>query len=600
MNKNKNSDYLKRLLVLMLVLILSAAMALLGGCARSSDGPSDSEGEEAAQEQNAQEAAEQNAEENPDQSADAGAGHDIVVLLTSDIHCGVDQNWGLAGLQQIMETLKANGNNVILVDNGDAIQGEPIGLLSDGKAVADLMNDLGYDVMIPGNHEFDRGMDSFFAIAGNSAAPYISCNFMKDGETVFEPYIIVPSGGKKIAFVGVTTPTTLTSSNPKNFQDKDGNFIYSFLQEDKTGKALYDAVQKSVDSARSDGADYVVLLAHLGMNASDKPWDYASVAENTTGINAILDGHSHDFEQVKVSNKDGNTVLRSACGTKMKCIGWLRISAADGSLSTGLYDWTNDASSDELLGFNNDMSRAVASAMETVNQQMSKAVASTPFDLTIYDPEARTDDDQPIRIVRRAETNLGDLITDAFREQTGADAAFVGGGAIRTTIPAGDFTIGDILAVIPFGNELYVSEVTGQQILDALEWGTRKVPNENGGFPQVSGITYEIDTSIESSCKADKNGMFAGVEGEYRVRNVTVGGKPLDTSKKYTLASQDYYIRDMGDGMSMFSEDQIIREGSADIEAVSKYITETLGGVIPEEYADPYGQGRITAVTGKE
>ena len=273
---------IRQITTILFALIMSFCMICLAGCSQNSSEPADTES---------------SAEE-------AGTG-DIVVLFTSDVHCGVDKGWGYAGLQQIRNTLEAKGDQVLLVDDGDAIQGEPIGTLSSGKAVADLMSKAGYDAAIPGNHEFDYGMETFLEIAGNSTFPYICCNFMKDGETVFEPYMIFDKGGKKIAFIGVTTPTTITSSTPKYFQDENGNFIYDFLQTDKTGQAVYDAIQKSADNARAEGADYVILLGHLGYYAADKPWDYASVAANTSGIDAILDGHSHDSDQVKVKNKDG-------------------------------------------------------------------------------------------------------------------------------------------------------------------------------------------------------------------------------------------------------------------------------------------------------
>ena len=276
------------------------------------------------------------------------------------------------------------------------------------------MSKAGYDVAIPGNHEFDYGMENFLEIAGNSTFPYICCNLMKDGETVLEPYMIFDKGGKKIAFIGVTTPRTITSSTPKYFQDENGNFIYDFLQVDKTGQAVYDAIQKSADNARAEGADYVILLGHLGMYAADKPWDYASVAANTSGIDAILDGHSHDSDQVTVKNNDGAEIPRSACGTKLKSIGWLRISGEDGSLTTGLYNWSNDVSATELLGLDNDMSKAVAAAMEDVDKQLAVVIGKTTVDLTIFDPKTVTDEGQPVRLVRRAETNLADLVTDSY------------------------------------------------------------------------------------------------------------------------------------------------------------------------------------------
>lgn len=564
----------RQITAILLALIMSFCMICLAGCSQNSSSPDDA-----------------------DAAADeAAATGDIVVLFTSDVHCGVDQGWGYAGLQQIRNTLESKGDQVLLVDDGDAIQGEAIGTLSSGKAVAELMSKAGYDVAIPGNHEFDYGMENFLEIAGNSTFPYICCNLMKDGETVLEPYMIFDKGGKKIAFIGVTTPRTITSSTPKYFQDENGNFIYDFLQADKTGQAVYDAIQKSADNARAEGADYVILLGHLGMYAADKPWDYASVAANTSGIDAILDGHSHDSDQVTVKNKDGAEITRSACGTKMKSIGWLRISGEDGSLTTGLYNWSNDVSATELLGLDNDMSKAVAAAMEDVDKQLAVVIGKTTVDLTIFDPQTKNDDGQPVRLVRRAETNLADLVADAYRDQTGADVSIVGGGTVRADIPAGDITRGDVLSVMPFTEDLCVCEVTGQQILDALEWGVHKMPDEFGGFMQVSGMSYEIDTSIQSSCTSDENGLFAGVDGERRVKNVKVGDEPIDPAATYTLASDKYHITEQGDGFTMFSEEDVVRTVMVDNESAMKYIEETLGGVVGEEYADPYGTGRITAV----
>ena len=157
-----------------------------------------------------------------------GLTQDIVVLFTSDVHCGVNSGFGYAGLAAVRDTL-AKSNHVLLVDNGDSIQGEPIGTMTTGEAIIGLMNAVGYDVAIPGNHEFDYGMDRFLELTEMADFPYISANFNKDGELVFDPYVIEEIEGVKVAFVGVTTPKTITSSTPKYFQDDEGNFIYGFM-----------------------------------------------------------------------------------------------------------------------------------------------------------------------------------------------------------------------------------------------------------------------------------------------------------------------------------------------------------------------------------
>lgn len=520
---------------------------------------------------------------------------DVVVLFTSDVHCGIDQGFGYAGLAAIRQSMEDAGNHVVLVDNGDSIQGEPIGTMTTGEALIELMNVVGYDLAIPGNHEFDYGMDRFLELTEKADFPYISANFNKDGELVFAPYLVKEFDGVKIAFVGITTPKTITTSTPKYFQDENGNFIYGFMQ-DESGEKLYAAVQSAVDAAREEGAAYVIALGHLGNEQACEPWTYADVIGNTTGIDALLDGHSHDTDQVEMVNKDGQTVLRSGCGTKLAGVGCLRI-GKDGKLSTELFLWNNKTDAPTLLGIHNDADAAVKSAKDALGDKLSEVVAKTAVELTINDPVATKDDGSPIRIVRRAETNLGDLCADAYQELSGAQIAFVNGGGIRTSIKEGDITLNDILKVHPFGNAMCVIEATGQQILDALEWGARAVPSESGGFLQVSGLTYEIHTYIESTAKADENTMFAGVEGEYRVKNVMVGGEPLELDKTYTLASHNYMLKNGGDGFSMFGGCNVLQdEVMLDNQVLINYITGVLDGVVGQEYADPYGAGRIVAV----
>ena len=523
---------------------------------------------------------------------------DIVILYTSDVHCGIDQGFGYAGLEQIRDGLVAQGNVVILVDDGDNIQGEPIGTMTKGEALIELMNAAGYEIAIPGNHEFDYGMEQFLSLTEKAKFQYISCNFNKEGELVFEPYVIKELGGAKVAFVGVTTPKTLTSSTPKYFQNEKGEFVYGFFQ-DETGEGVYKAVQKAVDDARAEGAEYVVVMGHMGNEEECRPWTYADVIENTTGIDVFLDGHSHDTEQVTMKNKDGDEVIRSACGTKLACVGYCRI-AGDGKITAGVYKWNNDTSAPELLGITNDMSKAVEKASTSLNEKLKEVVATSQIRLTINDPEAVDENGKPIRMVRRAETNLGDLCADAYRDQSGADIAFVNGGGIRVNIEAGDITLNDILKVHPFGNAMCVIEVTGQQILDALEWGARAVPGENGGFLQVSGLSYEIHTYIENPCKQDENSMFTGIEGERRVQNVLVDGKPIDPNATYTLASHNYMLLNQGDGYTMFAGCKVLQDSvKLDNQVLIDYIVDSLGGVVGEQYDDPFGEGRIVIVEEK-
>ena len=522
---------------------------------------------------------------------------DVMILFTSDVHCGIESNFGYAGLAMVRDAYKNAGYHVLLVDNGDSIQGEPVGTMTTGEANIKLMNAVGYDIATMGNHEFDYGMDRFFELSKMANFPYISCNFNKGGELQFAPYVIKEFDGVKIAFVGITTPKTLTSSTPKYFQDENGNFIYGFF-EDETGEGLYNAVQKAVDDARAEGASIVIAMAHLGNEAECSPYTYKDVIANTTGINAMLDGHSHDTDHVEMRNKARETVLRQGCGTKLEGVGYLKIAAKNGAMKAGVMMWNNDDfNATQLYQLDTDVTKAVAEATETLNAKLAEVVAKTDVELTINDPVAVTEDGKAVRIIRNAETNLGDLCADAYRYVSGADIAFVNGGGIRVSIKEGDITLNDILKVHPFGNALCVCEATGQQILDALEFGAKDVPGEFGGFLQVSGLTYEIHTSVPSSVKLDEKGLFAGVEGEYRVKNVMVGDEPLDLEKIYTLASHNYMLQGQGDGYTIF-EDNVYTQESVmlDNQVLITYITEGLGGVVGAEYANPYGQGRIVAV----
>ena len=576
---------MKRSLRTLICAVLAAALllpAVVYGAAAS--GSSTGEPAAAAEDSQAQ-------DENEDKK-------DIMILYTSDIHCGIDEGFGYAGLEQICKYEQEKGYEVILVDDGDNIQGDPLGLLTKGDALIDLMNKMGYSVAIPGNHEFDYGVDNFLSLAEKAQFKYISCNFQYKGENVFDPYVIREIGGRKIGFVGVTTPTTITASKPTLFEDENGEFVYSFLQ-DETGEGVYNAVQSAVDNARKEGAEYVIVLGHLGNEEQCRPWTYADVISHTNGIDAFLDGHSHDTDQVIMKNKDGKEVPRSACGTKMQHIGWCRI-PAEGEVTAGIYSWTLDDPAPEVLGIENEMSAAVKEARGSISKLLEGKIAVSEQEMTIYDPVAVDPEWGKVRMIRRAETNLGDLCTDAYRFMTGADIALLGGGGIRVSIPAGDVTMKNMYEVFPFGNEICVVQATGQQILDALEWGAAAVPGENGGFMQVSGLSYEIHTYIDSTCTKDVNGMFTGVAGERRVRNVKVNGTPIDPDALYNVAGNDYWFLNGGDGQTAFNgAERVDAGGMLDVQVLVDYLTRELDGVIGKEYSDPTGQDRIVIVEEK-
>ena len=525
---------------------------------------------------------------------------DVYILYTSDIHCGIDQGFGLAGLKEIRNSLEEAGYTTILVDDGDAVQGEVLGTLTKGEVMIELMNAMHYDLAIPGNHEFDYGMDQLMHFAELADFPYISCNFTKDGELVFAPYQIIEAAGMRIAFVGMTTPKTMSSTSRKTYEDEDGNLIYGFSQSE-SGETLYRAVQQAVDDARAEGADYVYAMGHMGLEQFCSPYTYADVIANTTGIDVFLDGHSHDTEQVVMKNKEGKDVVRSACGTKMEAIGYSHISKDTGIVETDIWRWGNGVSAPELMGIRNEISGLIQEKEASVEELLDTVIGYSEVLLTISDPEAMDENGRPLRMVRRAETNLGDFCTDAFRDQTGADIAIINGGSLRADIKMGSVTYRDIISAMPYGNTICVIEISGQQILDALEWGVRGLPGESSGFQHVSGLSFDIDVSIPTSCTADENGIFSGVAGEYRVRNVMVGDEPLDVNQTYTLAGNDYTLLKEGSGMKVFNGSKVLQDSvKLDNQCMIDYVQETLNGVIGEAYADPYGQERIRIIGGEE
>lgn len=522
----------------------------------------------------------------------------VVILHTNDVHCGFeadDSSFGAADLAAYKAHLEDEGYDVILVDAGDFVQGGVIGTLSDGEYPMQIMNELGYDVAVPGNHEFDYGMDTFFKLTGEAEFPYLSVNFtdLRTDEKPFQAYTIIDAEQYRIAFVGLTTPETPTSSRPSNFQDKDGNFIYGFLGSDD-GTALYTAVQNAIDAAYADGADYVFAIGHMGDYVYDDRWSSIAVFEHVSGLTGFIDGHSHSEIIGEGWDKSGNDVWLTSTGTKLQTIGQITITPERGVncelINKGDYTVSTDENSAEYKAYQK-MSDFIAGINEQYNELAGTVVARTDVELTVNDPETGE------RAVRNSETNLGDLCADAYRAMTGADIGLINGGGVRANIAAGDITYGNIIDVQPFGNSLCVVEATGQQILDCLEMGAVHAPEENGGFMQVSGLSYTVNTYIPSSVTTDENGNFTGVDGEYRVKNVLVNGEPLDLEKVYTVASHNYLLLNGGDGMSMFKDcNMIAKETALDNQALIDYITEDLGGTVGEEYSDPRGSGRIAVV----
>lgn len=513
--------------------------------------------------------------------------HDVVILHTNDIHCGIEENMGYAGLVWYENQMKEETPYVTLVDAGDAIQGAPVGTLSEGEYLVQIMNKAGYDFAVPGNHEFDYGMEKLLGLSARLDCGYSACNFVNlpSKTQVFAPYRIMEYDDIQVAFVGVATPESITKSTPAYFQDQFGRYRFSFC-EDETGEALYSQVQSAVDQARGEGADYVIMVGHLGDNGITEKWSSRSVIANTTGIDAAIDGHSHEVCVENVPNENGEMVVLTQTGTKFANIGKLTITA-DGQIQASHVSAVTDAEGNPAKDA--EMESFINGIKSQYEESLKVVLGRTDVDLMDKDPETG------LRAVRKAETNLGDLCADASRYMMGADIGFMNGGGIRAGIEAGDITYEDALSVFPYGNMICMAEVSGQKIKDALEMGVKNYPEESGGFIHVSGLTYTVDSSVPSSVVLDEKRNFVSVDGEYRVRDIYVGEEPLDVNRTYTLASHNYWLKSGGDGMSMLMGCPILKdETMVDVDTITSYISEYLGGTVGEEYKDPRGQGRIT------
>ena len=509
----------------------------------------------------------------------------IVILYENDVHCAVE---GYSKLAAMKNELKSEYEYVGVVSSGDFVQGGTLGAVSKGEYIVELMNLVGYDAIAPGNHEFDYTISRLTELYELSETKYISCNFAKIGEekTYFEPYTIVSYGDVDIAYIGIITPETITSARPSQFRNENGEIIYTFNES-----RLYELVQESIDEATEDGADYVIALSHIGYDESGELNDVTDVIENTDGLDVVLDAHSHSvIEEKIVKDKSGDDVLLTSTGTGFENIGKLTI--ANGEFDTELVKTETYTKTDA------DVDAYIAEINQSYAELGNRKIGESKVELITHNEEG-------VRLVRTAETNLGNLCSDALFFVTNADVSYVNGGGLRAPIKSGDMTFNDIYSVFPFNNRIVTAEITGQVLLDMLEMSMISYPQEDGAFPHMSGITFSVNKSIPSSIKVDENGFFTKVDGDYRVYDVKVldkesgNYKALELDKKYILAAADYYILNFGSGMSMFKDAKVVEsEGMLDVEVLERYITDNLNGVIGEEYKDVVN--RITFTDGYE
>lgn len=528
--------------------------------------------------------------------ANAETDKDAVILYTNDVHCAIDDYSKLAAYAAQLE---ADGQEVLIIDAGDAIQGEVIGSLTEGSAIIDLMNTVGYDYAVPGNHEFDYGMETFLELTKdeNSNFTYLSSNFvdLRTGDAVFDSYEIVELNGEKIALVGIATPESYTKSTPAYFQDEDGNVIYGFSADTK--EEFYESVQSAVDAARGEGADRVIAVGHLGIEGTTEGWKSTDVIANTTGIDVFIDAHSHEvIESATYTNADGENVALSSTGTKFQYFGELTLDDDNVEITALVNPDTVDVTtSDEA----ESAYYAVQDKIDAYNEEISylyEKIGTSEVDLTLND----ADGNWAIRVL---ETNMANFVPDAYKAMTGADIAIVNAGGIRAAVAAGDVTRKDLMDVNPWNNEMCVVKATGQQILDALEFGARLHPEVNGGFLHTAGLTYELHNYIESPVITDSTNSFVGIEEgkDRRIANVKVNGEAIDPEKEYTLVATKYMLQSGGDGFTMFKECEVVEIPGlvCDSEMLIQYLADTLDGVITEEQ---YGEadGRITVFSSEE
>ena len=545
---------------------------------------------------------------------------DVTILYTNDVHTYIDKQspkLTYAAIADLKQSYQNAGKDVLLVDAGDHVQGTAYGSMDEGASIIKLMNAAGYDVATPGNHEFDYGMDRAKAIMKEADFPYLSCNWVDLRTTlrVLPSVKVFVRGGRRIAFVGVTTPETFTKSTPAYFMDKaQRKYIYD-IQGGEDGKKLYDAVQKAIDKAKLL-ADVVIGLGHLGVDPSSSPWTSEEVIAHTSGFDAFIDGHSHTvMENKQVQDASGKAVTLTQTGSYFANVGEMTI-AADGTITTKLIP-THE-------GMDATIAAMQTSWVNTVDDMLGEKIAVGDSDFYVSDPATGK------RRIRSAETNLGDFVADGIYayfnevEKLHCDLAIMNGGGIRADVPAGDWTFKTCKQISPFGNVACLMSVTGKQIQDALEFAARfagEGGKENGGFLQVAGATYEIHTDIPNTVQTDEKNVWIGsATGTPRVQNVKIYDKasgsylPLDPGATYALAGMNYTLRNLGDGFAMFDGAELIKDYVSEDYLVMSTYAMTFDGAdaagLPHlssansplaaypgyllDYEQPYGAGRIT------
>ena len=477
---------------------------------------------------------------------------DLFIIHTNDVHArvtaGEDDGAGYAKLATIIKTARSITNNVLVLDAGDVTHGTNFANLFNGATIGDLLIMSGYDAVAPGNHDFNYGIDNLLALSDAaeevSDLKVLSANITdEDGYLLFQPYQLYDFNGFKVCVIGLTTPDTKTKSHPKNTEGVEFD-----------NPVIYQNAQAAIDLAH-EIADYVVVLGHIGTVADGESGLTSTIiCENIDGIDLFVDGHSHSV--LSGDNYVNGTLIVSA-GEYMQNIGVVDILVKDGEVASE--DAFLIASSDVLDPANSALAKQygivdvpddpeVAAYIESVNEaieaRFGEVVATIPTDL-----------DGEREHVRTRKTNLSAIVCDAITAETGADFTIVNGGGIRASLSAGDVTLGEVNAVLPFTNIVTVCEITGDEVYQALEHGYSMLPETNGAFSQT-----DLQVVYSESKPA----------GE-RIDEVLLDGEPIDRNAVYTVATNDFMAAG-GDGYTMFG--RVLQEGRVLNEVFADYLAE--------------------------
>ena len=508
-----------------------------------------------------------------------------VILHTNDVHGNIKEYAKVAAMK---DDYKAQGAQVILADAGDYSQGTVYVSVNKGKDAVTMMNAAGYDVATIGNHEFDYGYAQLKSNLDSAAFKVVCANVLQDGSPVFDAYTMINKGGVQVAFVGLETPEAQTKANPALIQG------LTFL----AGDEMYAAVQTQVDAAKTAGADIVIVLTHLGVDSSSEPNTSYDLYEKVTGIDFIIDGHSHT---VMTKGPEGEPI--QSTGTALNNIGVITIDNATKKIESNelIPIWhTEEVDGKEVTVYDYTKSDATVAndakaIIDPIDDDYDQKFAESAVDLNgAKAPGNRTE-----------ETNLGDLITDAMMwaiktKAPGVDmnnaVAITNGGGIRAAIAKGDITKKDVNTVLPFGNTLAVVYVKGSELLEALEVSTYCTPKSLGGFPQFAGMEVELNTA----CEYDANdttypgSTYFGPKSINRITIKTVNGKAFDKDATYAVITNNFLAAG-GDTYYAFAAAQTQFDTGLPLdEILMEYITVELNGVVTDKYAAP--QGRLTIV----